>query len=153
MAAYAAAVDEVDQSVGRMLDYLQEAGMEQNTLVIFLSDNGGDYSNGSITTDENQIPWEPRHESLVQQRLGFGEVHAVSILQTLMSRRWHRDANGDSLAGRRKRTARARLSMPASITDIYPTLIELAGIEYPAEFEGTAKTPANGTILTATLSQ
>lgn len=37
---YAAMIDRVDQEVGRILDKLKEIGRDQNTLVIFISDNG-----------------------------------------------------------------------------------------------------------------
>lgn len=42
--AYAAMVESVDQSVGRVLDLLRELHLEQDTLVIFTSDNGGFYN-------------------------------------------------------------------------------------------------------------
>jgi arylsulfatase A len=38
---YAAMVESVDESVGRVLGTLKELGLEQNTVVIFASDNGG----------------------------------------------------------------------------------------------------------------
>lgn len=38
---YAAMVESVDESVGRLIQILKELGMEQNTMVIFTSDNGG----------------------------------------------------------------------------------------------------------------
>ncbi len=38
---YAAMVESVDESVGRLMQTLQEQGLEQNTMVIFTSDNGG----------------------------------------------------------------------------------------------------------------
>lgn len=41
MAVYAAQVEALDRGVGRILDSLKVAGVEENTLVIFLSDNGG----------------------------------------------------------------------------------------------------------------
>jgi len=41
--AYAAMVESVDQSVGRVMDTLEELALEQNTVVIFASDNGGFY--------------------------------------------------------------------------------------------------------------
>lgn len=41
MAVYAAQVDRVDQNVGRIVANLQQHGIEHNTLVMFLSDNGG----------------------------------------------------------------------------------------------------------------
>ena len=41
MAVYAAMVDRVDQQMGRLLDKIHEMGKEENTLVMFLSDNGG----------------------------------------------------------------------------------------------------------------
>ena len=40
MAAYAGQVDSLDQSVGRIMDALRRAKADDNTLVIFLSDNG-----------------------------------------------------------------------------------------------------------------
>jgi len=41
---YAAMIESVDQSVGRVLETLKELGLEQNTLIIFTSDNGGFYN-------------------------------------------------------------------------------------------------------------
>jgi len=38
---YAAMVESVDDSVGRLLEHIQKLGLEQNTMVIFTSDNGG----------------------------------------------------------------------------------------------------------------
>ena len=41
MAAYTAMIDAMDQGIGRILDALEETGNTENTLVMFLSDNGG----------------------------------------------------------------------------------------------------------------
>ncbi|HUV07913.1 MAG TPA: sulfatase-like hydrolase/transferase, partial [Spirochaetia bacterium] len=41
MAVYAAQIDRMDQGVGRIMAALQDGGIEENTLVLFLSDNGG----------------------------------------------------------------------------------------------------------------
>ena len=41
MAVYAAQIDRMDQNIGRIIAKLRELGVEQNTLVMFLSDNGG----------------------------------------------------------------------------------------------------------------
>ncbi len=41
MEVYAAMVHRMDQNVGRILDKLKETGRERNTLVLFMSDNGG----------------------------------------------------------------------------------------------------------------
>ncbi len=47
---YAAMVSAVDDGVGRVLDKLDELQLSENTLVFFLSDNGGANNNGSINT-------------------------------------------------------------------------------------------------------
>ncbi|MEX0600424.1 MAG: arylsulfatase [Rhodothermales bacterium] len=41
MAVYAAMIDRVDQQIGRLMEAIQDMGDEDNTLVLFLSDNGG----------------------------------------------------------------------------------------------------------------
>jgi arylsulfatase len=51
MAAYAAQVDSVDQSVGRVMGALRRAKADKNTLVLFLSDNGAsDQAVGALDT-------------------------------------------------------------------------------------------------------
>ncbi len=46
MAIYVAMLDCVDQSVGRLVAGLKERGMYENTLILFLSDNGGNAESG-----------------------------------------------------------------------------------------------------------
>ena len=49
-ATYAAMVKHLDDSVGNILDVLQETGLAENTIVVFSSDNGGvEYTNPAAT--------------------------------------------------------------------------------------------------------
>jgi arylsulfatase A-like enzyme len=41
MAVYAAMIDHLDRSIGRIIDAVEKAGIAQNTLILFMSDNGG----------------------------------------------------------------------------------------------------------------
>ncbi|PKQ35573.1 MAG: arylsulfatase [Actinobacteria bacterium HGW-Actinobacteria-11] len=50
MEVYAAAVDEIDQSVGRLLDRLDRSGERENTIVVLASDNGGTAEGGPTGT-------------------------------------------------------------------------------------------------------
>ena len=51
MAVYAAMIDRVDQNVGRLQAKLRELGIEENTLVLFLSDNGASDEDRTSTPD------------------------------------------------------------------------------------------------------
>jgi arylsulfatase A-like enzyme len=41
MAVYAAMIDRMDQGIGRIIDAVEKAGIAENTLILFMSDNGG----------------------------------------------------------------------------------------------------------------
>ena len=62
MAVYAAMVDEIDQSVGRLREALEETGEWDNTILVFLSDNGASRE-GESTGTTNYFG-----------HLGFGDV-------------------------------------------------------------------------------
>ena len=49
MAVYAAMIDRMDQNIGRIRQKLKASGQDQNTVILFLSDNGASHEN--ITTD------------------------------------------------------------------------------------------------------
>jgi arylsulfatase len=53
MAVYAAQIDRMDQQIGRLLAKLRELGKEEDTIVMFLSDNGG-------SAEEMEASWRSR---------------------------------------------------------------------------------------------
>jgi arylsulfatase len=57
MAVYAAQIDCLDQNVGRLLEAVCRAGVEQNTLVLFFSDNGSSAQAWSSPLDRPGRPW------------------------------------------------------------------------------------------------
>ncbi len=48
---YAAMVDALDTNIGRVMDAVSNAGIDENTLVVFHSDNGGDIMMGGADND------------------------------------------------------------------------------------------------------
>ncbi len=56
MAIYAAMVDRMDQGIGRVLNKLRELDIEQQTLVLFLSDNGGNHVDRNREAPPNARP-------------------------------------------------------------------------------------------------
>jgi len=48
MATYAGMIDRVDQNIGKVVAYLKETGELDNTLIFFLSDNGGEAETGPL---------------------------------------------------------------------------------------------------------
>ena len=87
----------VDQGVGQIVDHLKATGDFDNTLILFLSDNGACYEWGPFgfdgvsrrgtTTlhvgDDLRKIGGPRYASFLRQRLGQSGQHAVSTLQAL----------------------------------------------------------------------
>ena len=48
MEVYAAFLAHTDHHIGRLLDFLEQAGLMENTLIIFLSDNGASGEGGAV---------------------------------------------------------------------------------------------------------
>jgi len=97
---YAAMIESVDDSVGRVMATLKELGLEQNTVVMFTSDNGGFYNATS-------------HAPL---RANKGAYYEGGIRVPLLIK-WP----GVAKAGR-------VVSEPVTSTDLYPTCLAAAGL-------------------------
>jgi arylsulfatase A-like enzyme len=98
--AYAAMVESIDDSVGRIMETLQELGMEDNTLVIFTSDNGGQ----SKATDH--APLRANKGSHYE-----GGIRVPMIIKT----------PGSSKRG-------AVNAVPVITNDLYPTILDVVGL-------------------------
>lgn len=124
LATLYAMVTMLDTQVGRLLDHLEKAGLDENTIVIFLSDNGPQISTGLITPEE-------RLRRYVSGLKGHkGNIWENGVKSPLFVK-W----KGKIIAGNRVQLA--------DITDLYPTLIALAGGIYPEN-----QLPIDGQSLT-----
>jgi len=143
MATYAAMVDRMDRQIGRLLKHLDKLGAAENTLVMFLSDNGG------CPFDHNRTPNIPpgpaesyrtydtewAQASNTPFRLYKQWVHEGGI-STPMIARWPKEIRPDSLTRK-----------PAHLIDLMPTFVELAGADYPKQFDGHPVLPMEGRSL------
>ncbi len=113
-AVYAAMTKSLDDSVGRVLAYLQERGLEQNTIVVFASDNGGyigvDKKSGQTIPVTNNAPL----------RSGKGSLYEGGIRVPLLIH-WPGIT-----------TATAVCHEPVLLTDLFCTLMAAAELAAPA---------------------
>jgi len=135
-AVYAAMVEQVDLSVGRILDRLDALGIGENTLVVFFSDNGGLVSRFDripLLADSKQHIYEGDTllyvaTSNAPLRAEKGTLYEGGIREPLIMR-W----SGRLEAGKVSNAL-------VSSVDFFPTFAELAGIELPVEqvFDGNS---------------
>ncbi len=144
MAVYAAQVDRMDQGVGRVLCALDRLGIADNTVVLFLADNGGcaeeiersaDPKARTGTPDSFRsygLPWA--NASNTPLRLFKQFVHEGGIASPLLARGpgIRRGAVTDAVC---------------HVIDVAPTCLDLAGAAYPAERDGRALTPQEGRTM------
>jgi arylsulfatase A-like enzyme len=114
---YAAMIESMDQGVGRVLRKLQDLGLDENTVVIFFSDNGG------LCSAEG---WPTSNLPL---RLGKGWLYEGGVRVPLLVR-WP----GVAKAGR-------VCQVPVISEDFYPTLLEMAGLPMRPHLDGRSLVP------------
>ena len=148
MATYAAMLDCVDQSVGRMVAGLKERGMLDDTLILFLSDNGGNAEGGprGITQGDEigsanshvflGMSWATLNNTPFRRYKHF--THEGGISSPLIAH-WPKGIP----AGRHGKLE----PQPAHLIDVMATAVDLSGATYPAAFGGHRILPMEGISL------
>ena len=122
-AAYASLVEGVDCSLGQVLDFLQEKGIADNTIVIFMTDNGGN--------SENKQKGGVLHTQNRPLREGKGSCYEGGIRVPLMIY-----VPGKTIVG--------RCNVPVICEDMFPTILDMAGVrdyETVQEIDGQSILP------------
>lgn len=132
MATYAAMIEIMDEGIGKLVDAIKKKGMYENTVFIFLSDNGatdeGGYI-GQLMSDLSNTPYRSYKKWVFQ-----GGTSTPFIL-----------TYGDS----RKNKMKGKVcDQPAHIIDVIPTCMALGNVSYPEkfshnDFEGRNLLPAS----------
>ncbi|MDE7115318.1 MAG: sulfatase [Muribaculaceae bacterium] len=106
-AKYASLVEGVDKSLGDVLDYLEANDIADNTVIIFMSDNGGN--------SENKTKGGVLHTQNAPLREGKASCYEGGVKVPLMVY-WPGKTHG------------SRTEIPVIAEDLYPTILEIAGI-------------------------
>jgi len=145
MAVYAAQVDRMDQGVGKILAKLRELDIEDDTLVMFLSDNGGCAE--EIDRGQPGVPPGPR-ESFLSYGLPWANasntpfrlykhwVHEGGIATPFIVQWPSRMGEGGQLT-----------HQLGHVVDIMATCLDAAGAQYPLEHGGQPIQPLEGKSL------
>lgn len=122
-ARYASLVEGMDKSLGDILDYLEEHRLIDNTVVLFMSDNGGltQYGRGG-----------EKHTQNLPLKAGKGSVYEGGIRGPMIVQ-WPAEIKPGSRSGQ-----------PVIIEDFFPSILELAGItnpKYTQQIDGVSFVP------------
>jgi arylsulfatase len=163
MATYAAQIDALDQSVGRMLAALRDSGTADNTLIFFLSDNGAsDMAVGQLdkpgrTWRSDGTPTRVGNRHDIQPGPGENFVTAGPAWSNVSNApfRQHKNCNHEGgiaspLVAWWPGVIKATGSISAElshITDVTATCLDVAGVAYPSEFDNRRISPLAGRSL------
>ena len=161
MAVYAAMVDYMDRQIGRVLTHLEKTGELDNTVVIFMSDNGAD--GNSVYDVERTREWihqdmdnstanTGRPGSYTEYGPGWAQV-GMTPLHLYKSFMYEGGISVPAIFWSPKQgIAAGRKNQVAHVMDIAPTLYEMAGAKHPGtSFQGKSVVPVQGRSLAAFL--
>lgn len=147
MEVYAAMVEYVDMSIGRVINYLKENEMYDNTMIFFFSDNGangavastypGNEDGKYLSTFNNELDNRGLKGSYIA--MGPGWAQAVSsplrLFKTFTTEGGIRAPLIIKTPGTTNTPGQWNYSF-IHVTDIMPTLLEITGATYPEQFNG-----------------
>jgi len=148
MAVYAAMIDRLDQNIGRIVNYLTESGEINNTLIIFMADNGGCHE--QIKNRGNYLPTSAetgKRESFDSYEHPWANVSNTPFRKF---KHWVHEGGISTpfIAYYPGRIPGGELChLPGHIIDIMPTLMDITGGIYPEEYNGRDILPMEGISL------
>lgn len=155
MEVYAAMLSYMDSCIGRVMDYLKEKGMYENTMVIFMSDNGANGADASGYPGNedgvyhggfnNQLENRGLRQSYVEQGAGWAQASSSPFryFKSFATEGGIRAPLIVKMPGGPKNQTGWQPAF-VHVTDIMPSLLELAGITYPKERNNVALHPLIG---------
>ena len=142
MAVYAAMIDRVDQNMGRLMATLEELGYADNTLIMFLSDNGGCAEEPGGRDPEVRNPGPKDDYVAVGPAWGWAQNAPFRRYKVWMHEGGVRTPFIAWWPG--QIPANKITHEPGHIIDIMPTMAGLAGISYPETYNGNQILPVEG---------
>jgi arylsulfatase len=167
--AYAAMLDHADRHLARLIDFLERTSMLANTIVLVTSDNGASQEGGPLGFVNSLGPRNGRDESFAEKLARIDEIggpkahsnfpHGWAMAANTPLRRYKQNTHGGGIRDPLIICWPERIGVRGELRhqfvhacDLVPTLLDLLGIEAPAEVDGITQMPIEGTSFAASLS-
>lgn len=167
MAVHAAMIDRVDQGIGQLIETLKKNGQYENTLILFMSDNGasnercemyspGDNDRPDMTRDGRPIIYPKNKEVMPGTETTFASIGKdwANVANTPF-RFWKAKMYEGGICtpmiahwpkGIKKNKSGVTPEM-GHVMDIMATCIDLAKAKYPTDYNGNTIIPMEGKSL------
>ena len=165
MAVYAACVDLMDQNIGRVFEQLRKTGEWENTIVLFLSDNGACAEWDAFGFDQLDSPKNVVHTGEDLKKVGGPDSYISygSGWANACDTPWRLFKHYAEEGGIRtpliahwpkglQTKAGTLTTTPGFITDFMPTLVEVCGAQYPTKRNNVSVLPPEGESLVPTFT-
>ncbi len=143
MELYAAMVDNLDDHIGRLIRYLKDNGLYEDTLVVFMADNGAaaeDFYNSSAWPEyreQTRATFDNAYEKMgtADSFVSYGAQWAEAGSAPFRRHKGHVSEGGIVapmiISGKGVGAANVIESAYATVMDLAPTFLEIAGASYP----------------------
>ena len=166
--AFAGMLDHADQHLARLIGFLEEAGVKDNTLIVVMSDNGASQEGGPFGFINAMGPYNLKAEPMAEKLARIDDIggpdthtnfpHGWAMASNTPLRRYKQNTHGggirDPLVISWKNGIMARGELRHQFThvsDFTPTLLDILGLKSPEVIAGVPQMPLEGESFAASL--
>jgi arylsulfatase A-like enzyme len=159
--AFAGMLDHTDRELARLVAFLEEAGVRDDTLILVMSDNGASQEGGPNGFVNAMGPYNAKPEPLAEKLARLDDIggpdshsnfpHGWAMASNTPLRRYKQNTHGGGIRDP------LVISWPKGIArrgevvegfahacDLVPTILDILGVEPPAQVAGVAQMPLEG---------
>lgn len=165
--AYAGFMDHTDTQIGRFVDYLSAIGELDNTIIVLLSDNGASGEGGDtgavnirkhLQTQKETSEYVVQHLDLIGSEHSFPHYPQGWAQVSNTPLKWYKKhTHGGGIRAPLVMHWPKGISQRGAIRsqyhhviDVLPTLLELTGVQAPAQYRGVDQLPLHGMSMAYT---
>jgi arylsulfatase A-like enzyme len=168
--AFAGMLDHADRHLGRLIGFLDRAGVRDNTLIMVLSDNGASQEGGPLGFVNAMGPYNFRPEPIPEKLRRIDDIggpdthanfpHGWAMASNTPLRRYKQNTHGGGIRDPFVMSWPKRIAVKGEMRhqfvhacDLVPTLLELIGVEPPQEIAGRAQMPIEGESFARSITE
>ena len=167
--AFAGMLDHADRHLARLVSFLEESGLRDDTLILVLSDNGASQEGGPNGFVNAMGPYNRKPEPLAEKLARLDDIggpdthsnfpHGWAMASNTPLRRYKQNTHGGGIrdplviSWPRGIAARGEIRHQfAHASDLTPTLLEVIGVTPPDTIAGVRQQPLEGESFAASFA-